>query len=48
MLTGPSGALPVLPTYWVKLPTMRKPGIEGWRPNLLGQYDFTKVSIADE
>jgi ABC-type transport system substrate-binding protein len=48
MLTGPSGALPVLPTYWVTFSTMRKPGIEGWRPNLLGQYDFTKVSIADE
>jgi oligopeptide transport system substrate-binding protein len=48
MLTGPSGALPVLPIYWVKLPTMRKPGIVGWRPNLLGQYDLTEVSIADE
>ena len=48
MLTGPRGALPVLPTYWVQFPTMREPGIEGWRPNPLGQYDFTKVSIAAE
>ena len=48
MLTGPNGALPIIPTYWATLPTMRRPGIEGWRPNRLGQYDFTKVSIADE
>jgi len=47
MLTGPSGALPVIPTFWATFPTMRKPGIEGWRPNLLGQYDFTAVSVAE-
>ena len=48
MLTGPNGALPVIPAYWASFPTMRRPGIEGWRPNLLGRHDFTKVSIADE
>jgi oligopeptide transport system substrate-binding protein len=47
MLTGPSGALPVIPAYWATFPTIRRPGIEGWRPNLLGQYDFTKVTVAD-
>ncbi len=48
MLTGPDGALPIIPSYWATFPTMRRPGVEGWRPNLLGRYDFTKVSIADE
>lgn len=47
-LTGPEGALPVIPSYWATFPTMRKPGVEGWRPNLLDQYNFTKVSIAEE
>ena len=47
-LTGPEGALPIIPSHWATFPTMRKPGIEGWRPNLLDQYDFTKVSIAEE
>jgi len=47
-ISGPDGALPVIPSHWATFPTMRKPGIEGWQPNLLDQYDFTKVTIADE
>ena len=47
MLTGPNGALPIIPTYWASFPTMRKPGIEGWQSSLLGRYDFTKVSVAE-
>ena len=47
MLTGPEGALPMIPTHWATFPTMRKPGIEGWKPNLLDQYDFTEVTIAE-
>ena len=47
MLTGPNGALPVIPAYWATFPTMREPDIEGWRSSLLGRYDFTKVSVAE-
>ena len=47
MLTGPEGALPIIPTHWATFPTMRKPGVEGWKPNLLDQYDFTEVTIAE-
>jgi oligopeptide transport system substrate-binding protein len=48
MLTGPNGALPIIPTYWASFPTMRKPGIVGWQSSRLGRYDFTKVSVAEE
>ena len=47
-LTGPKGALPVIPTHWATFSTLRKPQIEGWEPNLLDQYNLTKVSIKDE
>ena len=47
MLTGPNGALPLIPTHWATSPTMRRSGVSGWRPNLLGVYDFTKVSVAE-
>ena len=47
MLTGPNGALPIIPTYWATSPTMRRPGIGGWKPNLLGLYDFTKLTVPD-
>ena len=46
-LTGPSGRLPVSPMYWPTFTTLRRSGIEGWEPNLLDQYDFTKVSISN-
>ena len=42
MLTGPNGALPIIPDLLGDFPTMRKPGVAGWRPNLLGLHDFTK------
>ena len=48
LLTGSNGALPIIPTYWMTFSTLRKPGIEGWQPSLLGRYDFTKVSVAQE
>ena len=44
MLTGSNGALPFIPTYWAALPTLRNPAVEGWKPNLFGRHDFTKVS----
>ena len=47
MLTGPKGAMPIIPAYWGTWPTMRKPGIEGWKPNPLGIYDFAGVSVAE-
>jgi oligopeptide transport system substrate-binding protein len=48
MLTGSNGALPIIPTYWPSLPTLRDPAVEGWQPNLFGRHDFTKVSVAQE
>jgi oligopeptide transport system substrate-binding protein len=48
MLTGANGVLPIIPTYWASLPTLRDPAVEGWQPNLLGRHDFTKVSVAHE
>jgi oligopeptide transport system substrate-binding protein len=48
MLTGSEGALPMIPTHWGTFPTMRKPGIRGWEPNLLDQYDFTRVTRGGE
>ena len=46
-LTGPSGSLPFIPTYWSTFRTLRRSGIEGWEPNLLDRYDFTNVSISN-
>jgi oligopeptide transport system substrate-binding protein len=48
MLTGPEGALPIVPSHWATFPTLRKPGIEGWKANLLDQFDFTKVTMPEE
>ena len=48
MVTGADGALPIIPTYWASLPTLRDPAVEGWQPNLFGRHDFTKVMIREE
>jgi oligopeptide transport system substrate-binding protein len=43
-LTGPSGAMPIVPLSWPTFPSLRKAYVVGWP----SQYDFTKVSIAEE
>lgn len=45
-LFGPEGALPIIPIYWYTTNTLRKTSVEGWTPNLLAQYDLTKVRIS--
>jgi oligopeptide transport system substrate-binding protein len=44
-LTGAQGALPVIPLFWGTQPILRKAEVKGWKPNLLGQFDYTKVRI---
>jgi oligopeptide transport system substrate-binding protein len=48
MLSSADGAMPIVPLNWATFPTLRKPYVQGWEPNALDQYDFTKVSISEE
>jgi oligopeptide transport system substrate-binding protein len=43
ILTGPDGAFPYIPLFWLTYPVLRKPYVKGWAPNPLGQFDWTKV-----
>jgi oligopeptide transport system substrate-binding protein len=45
ILTGPNGDFPLIPYEWSEIPTMRKPYVQNWQPNLLDQYDFRPVFI---
>jgi oligopeptide transport system substrate-binding protein len=47
MLFGPDGAHPIVPLYWYTLGSLNKTNVEGWVPNILGQYDLTRVSISE-
>jgi oligopeptide transport system substrate-binding protein len=46
MLTGPEGAFPLIPINWGTSPILRKESVRGLELNLLGQFDWTKVSVA--
>ena len=48
LLTGPDGAFPIIPIHWPAFITLRKTNVEGWEPNLLDQYDLTKVRITED
>ncbi len=48
MLTGPEGAFPIIPLTWGTAPILRRETIEGLELNLLGQFDWTKISIEKE
>ena len=47
MLTGERGALPIAPIASGAWIVLRRPWVRGWRPNRLGQFDFTNVSIRE-
>ena len=47
MLFGEEGELPIIPLYWYVTDTLHKTNVEGWEPNLIAQYDLTKVSITE-
>ena len=46
-LFGEEGSLPIIPLYWYTTSTLRKTNVDGWTPNILAQYDLTKVSITE-
>jgi oligopeptide transport system substrate-binding protein len=46
-ITGSEGLLPYIPLYWGTYPILTKENVQGWEPNLLDQFDFTKVSITE-
>jgi oligopeptide transport system substrate-binding protein len=47
LITGPEGALPLIPVTWATYVVLRKPWVEGWEPNELAMFDFTQVSIQE-
>jgi oligopeptide transport system substrate-binding protein len=44
-LTGPEGAFPYIPLYWIVYPILHKTEVVDWQPNLLDQFDWTAVKI---
>ncbi len=49
MLTGPNGALPIIPTYWATLPDdAQSPASTAGNRICSAEYDFTKVSVAED
>jgi oligopeptide transport system substrate-binding protein len=47
ILFAEDGAFPIIPIYWYTTSTMRASKVEGWTPNIIAQYDLTKVSITE-
>ena len=45
LLTGPKGAFPVVPLYWGTSPILRRENVEGLELNLLGQFDWTEITL---
>ena len=44
-LTGLEGQFPYIPLYWIVYPILHKANVVDWKPNLLDQFDWTKVHI---
>jgi hypothetical protein len=44
-LTGEQGGMPFIPVYWIVYPILHQENVKNWSPNLLDQFDFTKVKI---
>lgn len=47
MLTGPDGAMPIIPVFWNSWVVLRKPYVRGWEPNALDHFDLTQVAIEE-
>jgi oligopeptide transport system substrate-binding protein len=45
ILTGPKGALPVMPIYWYTFQALVKDNVKGFFRNPSDNWDFTKVSL---
>lgn len=46
ILTGKSGALPIMPIYWYVFHSLVKPYVQGYNVDLLDRTDYTKVSLS--
>jgi ABC-type oligopeptide transport system substrate-binding subunit len=44
-LTGPDGAMPIVPVYWYTYSDLQKPNVKGYTFNPMDNTDLTKVSI---
>jgi oligopeptide transport system substrate-binding protein len=44
-ITGEQGGMPFIPLYWITYPILSKEKVKDWKPNLLDQFDWTKVRI---
>jgi oligopeptide transport system substrate-binding protein len=48
-LTGPNGAMPIMPIYWYTYVTQERPSVKGsFAINLLNQFDLSKVRLVEE
>jgi oligopeptide transport system substrate-binding protein len=47
-LTGSEGQFPYIPLFWIVYPILHKENVVDWEPNLLDQFDWTKVRIDAE
>ena len=45
ILFAEDGDFPIIPIYWYTTSYMHATTVEGWTPNIIAQYDLTKVSI---
>jgi oligopeptide transport system substrate-binding protein len=47
ILFSEDGDFPIIPIYWYTTSYMHATTVEGWTPNIIAQYDLTKVSITN-
>ena len=47
ILFSEDGDFPIIPIYWYTTSYMAATTVEGWTPNIIAQYDLTKVSITN-